>query len=324
MSGFPRGRVIGVIGLVIGLVLGLAYTWVIDPVELVNTYPALLRTDYRHSWVHLVALSYVADGDLERARARLDGLEQEDMATVIQALIEEYAAGGRSADTLRRLTVLAEAMNVHTPAMWVYLSPPASSPPSSAVASRPTSTPAPIHTPTPLASPTPTIPIPEPTPTSTPIPTPTPQDVLPSITLASEPTSTPPPPTPTPPLLARLRLTSQEQICEPGQRPHIEIVVTDERGAGVPGVEVWLMWSGGADRAVTGLKPQKGTGYADFNAEPGARYDLGIGELGMPLVTDLQVEPCPLGEVEERSMGSWRIILGPQTPESELEDDDGR
>ena len=43
------------VGIGIGLALGLVYTWVIEPVELVNTYPALLRTDYRRDWVRLAA-----------------------------------------------------------------------------------------------------------------------------------------------------------------------------------------------------------------------------------------------------------------------------
>jgi hypothetical protein len=103
----------------------------------------------------------------------------------------------------------------------------------------------------------------------------------------------------------------------------LEVVVRDERGRGVPGVEVWLMWPGGADRAVTGLKPQRGAGYADFDAEPGASYEIGVGELGMPLVTDLQVGPCVQEEVEEPLMGSWRIVLGPRPQEDELEGDDG-
>jgi hypothetical protein len=319
MSGLSRRYVVGVIGLAIGLALGLLYTWVIDPVELVNTYPALLRTDYRQDWVRLVALSYVADGDLEWARGRLEGLDQEDVATAVQALIEEYAAGGRSADTLRSLATLAEAMGVHTPAMWVYLYPPTSSPPTATIAPSRTPTSTPTPTPVPLASPEPTVPVPEPT--ATPIPTPL--GASPLVTPTPAPTRTPPPPTPTPPLLARLHLAGQEQICEPGQRPHLEVVVTDERGRGVSGVEVWLMWSGGADRAVTGLKPQRGAGYADFNAEPGASYELGVGELGMPLVTDLQVRPCVQDEAEEPLVGSWRIVLGPRPLEGELEGESG-
>ncbi len=304
MSTLSSLRAAPIIGLVIGPALGLAYTWVIAPVELVNTYPALLRTDYRWDWVRLAALSYVADGDMERVRARLNGLKHEDVAGAMRALIEEYTAAGRSADILRRLTTLAEALDVHTPAMLVYLRTPTSPPlvPVSTPSLTPTLTPS--RTPTPSCTPSPTA-----TPTLT--PPPTPHAFSPLSTPTIEPTGTPLPPTPTPPLLSRLRVVEQEQICEPGQRVHIEVVVRDERGAGVAGVEIWLTWPGGADRAVTGLKPQHGAGYADFNAEPGVSYALSIGELGMPLVTGLRIEPCPVEEGENPLMGSWRIVLGP-------------
>lgn len=307
MSGLSTRQVAPVIGLVVGLVLGLVYQWGIAPVELVNTYPALLRTDYRWEWVRMAALSYVADSDLERVRARLDGLEQNDIAGAIGALIEEYAAAGHPADTMRRLTALAEAFDVHTSAMLVYLDTPGSSPP--AVTRTPSPT---LTTPPPSPTPPPTI---RPTHTSTP----TPHLSSPLQTPTPELTSTLPTPTvtPTPPLLYRLTLAEREQICELGQTGHIEVVVQDERGAGVAGVEIWLMWPGGADRAVTGLKPQHGPGYADFDVETGVRYSLGVGELGMGLVTGLQLEPCPVAEGAEPLMGSWRILLEPRPAESE-------
>jgi hypothetical protein len=291
------------------------YTWVIAPVKLVNTQPALLRTDYRRDWVRLVALSYVADGDLERVRARLEGLRHEDVAGATQALIEEYAAAGRSAETLRRLTTLAQALDVHTSAMLVYLHTPRSTPPSlvHTPSPTPTSSPtsAPTHTPIVLASPSLIVP------TSAPTPSPTPalHAASPLTTPTPESASTPLPPTPTPPFLSRLQLAKREQMCQPGQMPRIEVVVRDERGAGVSGVEVWLMWSGGADRAVTGLKPHSGAGYADFNAERGVEYALGVGELGTPLVTDLQIEPCSTDEDQAPLMGSWLIVLEPQPSE---------
>ena len=112
-------------------------------------------------------------------------------------------------------------------------------------------------------------------------------------------------------------MAQQKQVCEPGQAPHIEVVVRDERGAGLAGVEVWLMWPGGADRAVTGLKPRYGTGYVDFDAEPGVRYSLGIGVLGMPLVNNLRIEPCPVEGDEEPLLGSWRLVLEPGSPGDE-------
>lgn len=318
MSGFSARRVSPIIGLVIGLALGLVYTWVIAPVELVNTQPVLLRTDYRGDWVRLVALSYVADGNLERARARLDGLRNEDVAEATQALIEEFAAAGRSADTLRRLTTLAQALNVHTPAMLVYLHTPGSSPPSSTHTPSPmsTSTPTPVLTDTPTARASPTSATPTLEPTYT--PTPAPHNASSLAIPTSESTSTPSPsPTPTPPLLSRLQLAKREQVCQPGQVPRIEVMVRDEHGAGLSGVAVWLTWPGGADRAVTGLKPQRGAGYADFNAEQGVSYALGIGELGMPLVTDLRIEPCPADEDQEPLMGSWFVVLEPRPPDTE-------
>lgn len=314
MSGFSGRRVAPIIGLVIGLTLGLVYTWVIAPVELVNTRPALLRTDYRQDWVRLVALSYVANGNLGRARARLDGLRHEDVAAATQVLIEEYAAIGRSADTLRRLTTLAQALDVYTPAMLVYLYTPGSSSPSPVHTPpfTPTSTPAPApsHTPTAFASPTLAVPTPEPT------QVPTSHTSSPLVAPTSEPSATPTP-TPMPSLLSRMQLAEREQICQPGQAPRIEVVVRDERGVGLSGVPVWLMWLGGADRAITGLKPQSGAGYADFNAERDVDYALGIGELGMPLVTHLRIEPCPADEDQELLMGSWFVVLEPRPLEIE-------
>ena len=85
----------------------------------------------------------------------------------------------------------------------------------------------------------------------------------------------------------------------------------DEDGQGVPGVEVWLTWAEGADRAVTGLKPDKGTGYADFSASPDTAYTISVGELGMPLVSGLQLEECPVEGYGEPIIGSWRIVLAP-------------
>jgi hypothetical protein len=65
---------------------------------------------------------------------------------------------------------------------------------------------------------------------------------------------------------------------------------------------------------VTGLTPQGGAGYVDFDVEPGVDYSLGTGELGMPLVTGLRIEPCPAEEGQEPAMGSWYILLSPRPP----------
>jgi hypothetical protein len=282
VSGSPILRWSLFIGLAVGLALGLVYTWYIAPVELVNTYPALMRSDFRSDWVRMAALSYVADGDLERAVRRMEGLERVDVASTLEALIDEYAAAGRPAETMRRLTTLAQALDVHTPAMLVYLD----TPPELA---------------TPSQTPLPTLPV-----TPTDAATPTLAETSPPTV---PPTRTPRPPTPTPTPVPPFQVAEKEQICRPGQTPHIEVVVMDERGDELPGVEVWLMWQDGADRAVTGLKPDQGEGYVDFDVELDVEYTLGTSELGIGLVTALRIEPCPEVEEEEQLMGSWRIIL---------------
>jgi hypothetical protein len=269
------------IGLALGLLGGLIYTWAIAPVELVDVGPAMMDAEYRQMWVRLAALSYLADGDLERAQWRLSGLASEDVAAGMEALISEYAAAGRSADTMRRLTVLAQAMGVQMPAMLVYLDTPAAP-------ATPTATPQPTYVPTPV----------EATPT-----------VIPTAAPTLKPTRTPYPPTSTPEPLSPFQLAAQEQLCQPGQALHIEVVVQDASGTGLPGIEVWLMWAGGTDRAVTGLKPDRGIGYVDFDAEEGVAYSLGTSELGVPLVTGLRIEPCPEEKGKEPLMGSWRIVL---------------
>ncbi|MCP4538900.1 MAG: hypothetical protein GY832_17330 [Chloroflexi bacterium] len=313
MSGLSTRQTIPVIGVVIGLALGIWYTWSVNPVELVNTYPALLRTDYRRDWVHLTVLSYVDDGDLERVHARLNGIEQNDVAPVVQALIEKYAAAGRSAETMRSLTKLAQTLDVYTSAMLVYLGTPAPVSPAPTRTASPTLFPTSISeaTYTPTPSRTPTLP---PTPTSPPR---TPSPSLSPTISTPEPTSTPSPPTPTPLLSARLQLVEQEQICQAGQREQITVMVKDERGREVAGVEVWLMWPGGADRAVTGLKPRNGEGYADFDVEWGVNYSLSTSELGRPLVDGLRLESCPTDEGGELVIGSWRIVLEPDSSQDQ-------
>ena len=83
----------------------------------------------------------------------------------------------------------------------------------------------------------------------------------------------------------------------------------DEHGTGLAGVKVWLIWPSGADRAITGLKPEQGRGYADFDVKWGVNYSLGIGELGTPLITAIRLEPCPVDDDKDAIIGSWRIIL---------------
>lgn len=264
---------------IVGLILGLVYTWLIDPVELYNTTPALLRTDYRHDWVRMAALGYVADEDMDRAMARLKGLDHEDIQAALAALIETYALQGAPARTMRALSRLAQQMGVETPAMLVYLGTPSWEPDVSPYLT----TPAP--SPSPGATPPPPIPTATPTPFLSPLPIPSPYRVI-----------------------------SQTLICT-GTVPQLQVVVQavsqedpSEEPTPLPGVVLWLTWPGGADRAITGLRPQIDPGYADFTLQPEVPYALSVGALDAPILSNLTVQPCP----GTSQGGSWRIIVGVQ------------
>src|SRR3970040_228963 len=88
------------LGLVIGLGLGLLYTWVISPVKYVDTSPATLRADYRAEYLQLVARAWVVDGDADRARARIAALGVSDAARAVTAFSQQFAASGGNAETL--------------------------------------------------------------------------------------------------------------------------------------------------------------------------------------------------------------------------------
>src|SRR5258708_17370653 len=95
-------------GLAVGLGLALLYTWVISPVQYVDTAPNSMRADYRTAYAQLAARAYVVDADLGRARTRLALLGLTDPDRAVTALIQVQAGS----DTARAhaLAALASAL----------------------------------------------------------------------------------------------------------------------------------------------------------------------------------------------------------------------
>lgn len=276
------------LGLVLGVALGLVYSWLIDPVRLYNTTPPLLRSDYRHEWIRLAALGYVADEDMERALIRLKGLRQEDIQDALAAMIEAYAAHGQPAPTMRKLSRLARQLDVNTPAMQIYLETPAPSAGNVLPTQMPTAGPATGLTPLPSPIPSPS----SPTPLVFPSPISSPYRVIAQNLVCSGVPGQlrvwvqgPPPPTPTP-------LPRRPTPTPTGPQP-------------LAGVALWLLWADGADRAVTGMRPWTSPGYADFVLQPGVSYALSVDEPNAPILSGLMLQPCP----ESDRMGSWEVIV---------------
>jgi hypothetical protein len=104
-------------------------------------------------------------------------------------------------------------------------------------------------------------------------------------------------------------LDERQRLCQDNREtPRIEIFVQTKEGAGIPGSEIWVTWSGGADRFVTGLKPEVGLGYADFEMGPDKVYAVAVGDPQLPVVSGLRAEPCQqVGSAA--SLSSWRLVF---------------
>jgi hypothetical protein len=90
--------------------------------------------------------------------------------------------------------------------------------------------------------------------------------------------------------------------------------VQDLEGNGLPGIDVWITWDGGADRFVTGLKPESGPGFGDFDMQPGASYRVGAGtQSALALVSNLRADRCTT-ESGVSGRLSWDIVLQPAAP----------
>lgn len=273
-------------GLILGLGFGLLYSWVISPVQYVDTDPSSLRSDFREQYRALIAAAFLSNGDLQRARARLALLGDPDIAKTIaiQAQLAQDRAGPDSEK--KGLALLATALNSgeipSTPGLILSSTP--------TLEMTPTQTPTPVVAVNAEALSTPASGTPQPT--RTPAPTRTP---LPSRT-----------PTPTPG--APFTLLEQSVVCDPSiKQPLLQVEALDAAMQPVPGVEIIVITEQGEDHFFTGLKPEISLGYADFTMVPGQRYELRLAEGGDP-IPDLAAQECET-ETGSRYWGSLKLIF---------------
>lgn len=97
-------------GLVIGLVAGLVYAWLINPVDYVNTIPSSLREDYRDQYRLMIALAYATNNDLVRASERLKLLKDDDPVRTLTEQAQRILAEDGSMEDARSLGALATAL----------------------------------------------------------------------------------------------------------------------------------------------------------------------------------------------------------------------
>jgi len=312
-----RGHWYLITGLVIGIVLGVIYTWVIQPVEYIDTPPSSLQQDFKDRYRSLIASAYLANHDLIRAQARLELLQDEDPLRMLSEQAQRIVAENGSPDEVRALGLLAVALSQASPESSTstslakesalaktssptgsYVFTPAMIPLKTFTQAVASTTPSEIPTVETVSStlilPTPSSPSPgnpgTPTNTSQPAPSVTPiASFLPNTT-------------PGGPFIFQ----SREEHCELSlATPLIQVEALDRFGTPIPGVLVIVTWKDGEERFYTGLKPEKSLGYADFSPTPGLVYAIRLGE-GGEVVSNLSALQC-LGSEGESFWGAWML-----------------
>jgi len=289
------------VGLMIGMSMSLFYTWVLDPPALTLAPPSSLNPHDKEIYTVLVAAAYTADGDLERAVRRLEGLRDAGIGNTLVLLAERYIAENRDVRDVRALARLADALGHTSALVRAFIATPTATSTAS-----PTATPLPTLTATPSLTPTPTstvmhtvIPTRQSRPTSTPSKTPTA-----TVTRTPTPTATP---TAEP---GRFRVVQSTPLCDAEADGILRIYVRDEDGEGVPGVQISVSWPEGEDRFYTGFKPSIDPGYADFEMQTGKVYEVRLVDEKSDVAHNVGVvteQTCP--GLPEGTDPSWQVVF---------------
>ncbi|GAB4573931.1 MAG: hypothetical protein Kow0077_18010 [Anaerolineae bacterium] len=273
-------------GLAIGLALGLTYTWLINPVVEYDTQPHQLSEEARQDYLIAISMAYRADGNLRRAvdrlvELRLPGDPFAYLAETACTLFRKGPATNSERNAIEAMIALykpqgrsgcADASN-----MFVVEQ----------------------ATPTPFLT---AIPV---TPTLVPPPTKTPTSSAPVVLT---PPTVAPTRTPTPlPQANDYIIANIQTFCSVELAGIIEVYVQWPGEGDQPGVPIRVMWDGGEDTFYTGLKPERGAGYADFQMEANRNYTVEIPRQSRRS-TALAASQCTT-ESGERSTTSYRVVF---------------
>lgn len=275
-------------GFILSLGLGLLISWVIVPKANTANTPAILRSDFKDAYRATIAYAYSATGDLERAETRLASLGDENVVQALTIQAQRELANGEMTLS-ENLASLAAALQER------------------AAASEPSATVKPSRTPNVTSTVTLIISADE-TEEATPEPAQEDPDV-PISTPTEVPYNTPTPaPTSTaiPTVGVPYILMTQDEVCSENLSEGLLMVfVTDALQKPISGAEVIVEWGSHEEHFFTGLKPELGTGYADFVMQPNQSYALRLAT-GSTAVANLSAPSCQ-DEAGNHYWGSLRL-----------------
>jgi hypothetical protein len=271
------------LGLIAGIAAGLVYAWVANPRVEFDTEPWQLNEQDRAQYIIAITLDYSYDGDLSRAVNRLIALKPksdpiQEVADVACKLATTGYVDSSSGLRAIRSMMLFYQLQGRTGCADTLI--PVSDSATSVVN---------IDVPTPtVAPPASKTPTPESAARITPTP---PRTVLPT---------TQPQTDFDPPVI--------RTYCDTVLSGLIEVFVQDFNGDGIPGQAVRVRWDGGESTFFTGLKPERGPSYADFQMEAGKGYTIDMPGRSDPSDQPLVADPCTT-EAGKQSVTSYRVYF---------------
>lgn len=267
------------IALLIGLGLGLAYSWLISPLQVVDSDPIALRADFKDNYRSAIAASYNATGNLPRAQARLALLGDSNTADSLNSQAQRLIASGEFTQA-DQLVALAGALENGTSSISEVTS---TSESAVAVITESTAT---------LPPPPPDIPFQF---------TETPQTIETQAPVTQAVVGNPTPrPTRTliPTVGAPFTLIAQDSVCDTNLPDGLlQVFIFNSKHRQVAGAKIIITWDNGEDQFFTGLKPEVGNGYADYSMSPNITYTLRLA-VGSDIASGLTAPTCqtPSGE----------------------------
>lgn len=266
------------IGILIGALLGLIYALRVDPRVTTDVNFAQLAESDKRNVLILISLAYARDRRIEVAAQRLLDLDK-DWQAVADAACEFAQTGYASTNTgllaIRSMVELAGAQGYSGCASALI----------------------PVFSPTPRPSPTP---FPTATPTRPVVPTKTPTEASPSTPTALALLATPTP-------RGDFSVANIVPFCDPRLPSILEFSVRDVNGSGIPGVAIEVRFGTSRQRLFTGLKPERDSGYADFEMQPDEIYRAELPSLSEP-TRPLEASACT-AQNGTRTRTSYRVIF---------------
>ena len=270
-----------IITLLLGLGLGLAYSWIFSPLHVVDASPIALRADFKDAYRSAIAASYGATNNLARAQARLALLGDSNSLDALNSQAQRLIASGEfaQADQVVALAIALENGTTVVAASTVT----STADNTVAVVKEVTAT---------LPPPPPDLPFQF---------TETPQSTDPQI-IETQPVINTATPRPTRTLIptvgAPFTLIAQDTVCD-ATLPDglLQVLVFNSNRRQIAGAKIIITWNSGKEQFFTGLKPEISHGYADYTMSPNIAYTVRLAS-GSDIASELTAPTCqtPSGE----------------------------